>query len=92
MVQKLRVYRGRWCATFRWITAADGLSVASVANTVPRPASYPSSTVPFQRDEKFVGREEALERINTVLSRQGRHNRFALTGLGGIGYVKNRQP
>lgn len=44
-------------------------------------------TVPFARDHDFVGRQVVLDKIEAVLSRRHRHNRIALTGLGGIGYA-----
>jgi nucleoside phosphorylase len=47
----------------------------------------PSSTVPFQRDSAFVGRDEVLakirERFEQTMSED--HSRVALVGLGGVG-------
>jgi hypothetical protein len=47
----------------------------------------PSSTVPFERDEVFVGREDTIMSINkAVEERIGRTSRrAALVGLGGVG-------
>jgi hypothetical protein len=47
----------------------------------------PSSTVPFSRDSKFVERDAIINEIDSILKTQKRHNRAALYGLGGIGYV-----
>ncbi|CRG92827.1 hypothetical protein PISL3812_09898 [Talaromyces islandicus] len=49
--------------------------------------SQPSSTVPFERDEKFVGREDIITSIkNAIQGRTGwTSKRAALVGLGGVG-------
>ena len=44
--------------------------------------SKPSFHVPFDKDEKFVGREDVLDEIDTKLKTQ---RRIALAGIGGIG-------
>ena len=47
----------------------------------------PSSTVPFQKDVAFVGREDVLAKIREKFEQpmpQG-HSRVALVGLGGVG-------
>ena len=43
----------------------------------------PAFMVPFSRDDKFVGREDVLRRIEEGL--KGGH-RVSLAGIGGIGY------
>jgi hypothetical protein len=45
----------------------------------------PSSTVPFARDDNFVGRIEIMKSIGERLSAPGIHHRVALVGIGGIG-------
>lgn len=40
--------------------------------------------IPFDRDPKFVGREDVIKEIDRRFERQ-RH--VALCGLGGVGYV-----
>ncbi|PGH36217.1 hypothetical protein GX50_00901 [[Emmonsia] crescens] len=53
-----------------------------------RPTATPSSTVPFKRDKMFVGREDILERVESIIcgmSAISQHNRAALVGIGGIG-------
>jgi hypothetical protein len=47
----------------------------------------PKSTVPFDRDRKFVGREDILTALGSKFSQAGSHNRAALVGLGGVGYA-----
>jgi hypothetical protein len=47
----------------------------------------PTSTVPFERDEMFVGREDILMSMSDVVEgRSGQASeRVALVGLGGVG-------
>jgi hypothetical protein len=47
----------------------------------------PSSTVPFERDPDFVGRQHILMELDSRFSPQESHNRVVLVGLGGVGYV-----
>jgi hypothetical protein len=49
----------------------------------------PSSTVPFQRDSAFVGREGILAQVLGKHEQVGtcEHSRVALVGLGGVGFV-----
>ena len=49
----------------------------------------PCSTVPFQRDSAFVGREGILATICKKLEQAALrdHGRVALIGLGGVGYA-----
>jgi hypothetical protein len=47
----------------------------------------PSSTVPFSKDHKFVERNAIVNAIDSILKVPERHNRAALYGLGGIGYI-----
>ena len=44
--------------------------------------------MPFDRDEDFIGREDVIHNINSILSNRRTVRRIALTGLGGIGYAK----
>ncbi len=46
-----------------------------------------SSNVPFPRDPKFVKRDDIIAKVDSILHVPGSHNRAALHGLGGIGYV-----
>jgi len=46
--------------------------------------SKPIFSVPFERDQQFVGRESILSEIEKRLSIQ---HRVSISGLGGIGYV-----
>jgi hypothetical protein len=62
------------------------------ANKFLFPAQAPdrpklSSTVPFERDEMFVGREDILTAIKETNQQRTRpsHKRAAVVGLGGIG-------
>jgi len=45
----------------------------------------PSSTVPFARDLKFIGREDIIESLDSIFLKSRVHSRAALIGLGGIG-------
>lgn len=56
-----------------------------LAETSGRPKPY--STVPFERDEMFVGREDIIMSIrNALKGRMGQTSkRAALVGLGGVG-------
>lgn len=46
----------------------------------------PCSTVPFERDPMFVGREAVISAIEKVLGAIGQHHkRAALVGLAGVG-------
>lgn len=45
----------------------------------------PISTVPFDRDRKFVGRQAILEALESKISQADYHNRVVLAGLGGVG-------
>jgi hypothetical protein len=46
----------------------------------------PSSTVPFQKDPMFVGREDILQEIKMRYHAIGQqHERAALVGLAGVG-------
>jgi hypothetical protein len=47
----------------------------------------PISTVPFDRDRKFVGRQAILTALESQFSRADSHNRVVLAGLGGVGYA-----
>jgi hypothetical protein len=49
--------------------------------------SIPSSTVPFARNERFVGREDVIAAIHEAHPRgtSRYHKRAALFGLGGLG-------
>lgn len=51
-----------------------------------RPKPQPSSTVPFQQDPMFVGREDMIRVIQEKHGAVGqRHERVALVGLAGVG-------
>jgi len=45
-----------------------------------------ATTLPFRRDEDFVGREDILEEIGRKLTKLKSLRRVALIGLGGVGY------
>ncbi|KAH8682822.1 hypothetical protein BGZ60DRAFT_205902 [Tricladium varicosporioides] len=45
----------------------------------------PRSTVPFDRDMGFVGREDILTALEHQFCRSNAHNRAVLVGLGGVG-------
>ncbi|OBU01690.1 hypothetical protein VE01_00202 [Pseudogymnoascus verrucosus] len=45
----------------------------------------PRSTVPFDRDTKFVGRQDALAALELRFCQSNSHNRTVLVGLGGVG-------
>ncbi len=47
----------------------------------------PHYLVKIQRDDDFVGRENVMDRLNTLLSSKSTHNRVALVALGGVGLV-----
>ncbi|KAF2730992.1 hypothetical protein EJ04DRAFT_443952, partial [Polyplosphaeria fusca] len=42
-------------------------------------------TVPFSRDDHFVGREDAIANISSKRAASPNHSRIALVGLGGVG-------
>jgi hypothetical protein len=45
----------------------------------------PSSTVPFARDAKFVGRSDIIGSLDSIYASSDSHIRAALIGLGGVG-------
>lgn len=45
------------------------------------------STLPFRRDEDFVGREAILQQVDHKLANPPSLRRVALIGLGGVGYI-----
>ena len=47
----------------------------------------PLSTVPFDKDPEFVGREDILGVLKLQFSRPESHKRVVLVGLGGVGYI-----
>jgi hypothetical protein len=48
----------------------------------------PCSTLPFEKDEDFIGRESILKEIESQLSPgSGQHRRVVLVGQGGVGFV-----
>jgi len=59
-----------------------------------RPKPRPCSTVPFQKDGVFVGREAVICAINERQMATGqRHERVALVGLAGVGLAfSTRKP
>lgn len=46
----------------------------------------PLSTVPFNRDPDFIGRQDILKALQSKFSQQESHKRVVLVGLGGVGY------
>lgn len=44
----------------------------------------PLFEVPFSKDEQFIGRQEELNKIDALLSEEGR---VAVVGIGGVGYA-----
>lgn len=76
-----------WAKELLRNVSSDAVAGASTIEQQAKHGPSPTSTVPFARDDNFVGREELLKSIDMVLLQPNRHNRFALTGLGGIGYV-----
>ncbi|KAH6694334.1 hypothetical protein BKA61DRAFT_647691 [Leptodontidium sp. MPI-SDFR-AT-0119] len=61
-----------------WKVVADRFSPASRKKP-------PRSTVPFDRDTKFVGRQDVLAALELRFSLSNSHNRTVLVGLGGVG-------
>jgi hypothetical protein len=47
----------------------------------------PLSTVPFNRDPDFVGRQDILTALESKFSQRESHKRVVLVGLGGVGYT-----
>ncbi|MCJ1429383.1 hypothetical protein MMC29_007297, partial [Sticta canariensis] len=65
---------------------------ARFSTLIPSPAQdrlKPSSTVPFPKDDMFVGREDIIANIHKrheqAASQNNVHSRVALVGLGGVG-------
>jgi hypothetical protein len=54
---------------------------------VPILQKKPSSTVPFDKDPDFIGRQDILGALELQFSRRESHKRVVLVGLGGVGYV-----
>ncbi|RDW56402.1 hypothetical protein BP5796_13224 [Coleophoma crateriformis] len=52
---------------------------------VPAQRKLPTSTVPFDRDEEFVGRRDVLAQLESQYSYRDSHKRVVLVGLGGVG-------
>ncbi|CRG88498.1 hypothetical protein PISL3812_05529 [Talaromyces islandicus] len=73
------------CCTKAFLTYWDTGLQKQQSETPNHPK--PSSTVPFERDEMFVGREDIIININnTVQESSGwTSKRAALVGLGGVG-------
>jgi hypothetical protein len=63
------------------------LTVSSHTGFVNSSGMSPSSTVPFPKDPKFVKRDVIINDVDSILRVPERHNRAALYGLGGIGYI-----
>lgn len=63
----------------------------SISNTVGININYVASraffTVPFQRDDKFVGRESVMAEVDRRYQKAASQNhlRIALVGMGGVG-------
>jgi hypothetical protein len=58
------------------------------ATLVPTKRKTPLSTVPFNRDLDFVGRQDILIALESRFSPQeSSHKRVVLAGLGGVGYT-----
>ena len=57
------------------------------ANTIRKPASA-ISTIPFGHDKNFVGREDVLTQLRSILEDGTGHVRATLYGLGGVGYIQ----
>ena len=57
------------------------------ATLVPARRKTPLSTVPFNRDLDFVGRQDILMTLESRFSLQEYHKRVVLAGLGGVGYA-----
>ena len=45
--------------------------------------------VPYSRNRNFAGREDIIDRIQTLAEDKARHSRIALCGLGGSGYARS---
>jgi hypothetical protein len=54
---------------------------------VPARRKTPLSTVPFDRDPDFVGRQDVLIALESRFSQRESHKRVVLVGLGGVGYA-----
>ncbi|CZR65200.1 related to kinesin light chain 1 [Phialocephala subalpina] len=52
---------------------------------VPASRKTPLSTVPFNRDLNFIGRQDILMALESKFSSQESHKRVVLAGLGGVG-------
>jgi hypothetical protein len=63
------------------------LTVSSYIGVVNASGIRPSSTVPFPKDFKFVNRDIIISEVDAIFRVPNRHNRAALYGLGGIGYI-----
>jgi hypothetical protein len=65
------------------------LEVHSILTAVLVPAKQktPLSTVPFDRDLDFVGRQDILIALESRFSQRESHRRVVLVGLGGVGYA-----
>jgi hypothetical protein len=57
------------------------------SSLVPILQKRPLSTVPFDRDLDFVGRQDILRVLKLQFSQQESHKRVVLVGLGGVGYM-----
>jgi hypothetical protein len=53
------------------------------STVVPPRLAKPVFSVPFERDDGFVGREDVIDDIKKLLKRK---HRVCLSGLGGVGY------
>ncbi|KAH8648162.1 P-loop containing nucleoside triphosphate hydrolase protein [Tricladium varicosporioides] len=52
---------------------------------IPILQKKPLSTVPFDKDPDFVGRQDILEALELQFSQRESHKRVVLVGLGGVG-------
>lgn len=50
------------------------------------PSGRDQFVIPFDRDQDFVGRGKVMHHIDRIFSDRRTVWRFALAGLGGIGY------
>jgi hypothetical protein len=66
------------------VSLSDLLLVSAISSDQPSPPQAILFTVPFDKDAKFIGREDILIEIDKKFKVQ---RRVALAGIGGVGWV-----
>jgi hypothetical protein len=73
------------CSTINPLVLLFNILIHASSGAEVAVSPEPCSTVPFEEDEDFTGRDEILQEMEIQLSANSRHRRVALVGPGGVG-------